>query len=569
MPFVSRLQPLLAIITPSPLALLTIALLMIVENAFGLAMPWIAGQFTHTILNGTSALPFSYQTILIFWLIGLTIQIVLGYVHRVFSGSTSERMLMQLRIRIYDHLQSLPIGYFHERKHGATLALITNDCTIISSFITTTVVGLLPQLLTATGAVICIFTISHAAAFLISLLIPIFLVTTKIFGRRLRPASRRLFLQYDATVAMASENLASLPIIKSFTREDLESARFAASNLEFFTLSVNYLRAHASLNPLVRFLSFTIILGVLWVLSDDIALGTLQPGHVVSLMLYGMLLAQPVGRLADTYGAFQKTLTSADRLISVLSTPSEVTPGGIRLTEVQGRLDYENVTFSYPGREPTLKNLSLTVAAGETIAITGENGAGKSTLAHLLLRFILPQQGQIRLDGHDIGSISLESLRAHIGLVQQNVLLQNSSIADNIRFGKPNATEQEIITAAQAAHALDFINLLPHGFQTRIGDQGVKLSGGQKQRLSLARALLKNPAILIFDEATAMFDPEGEHAFITTNRELFKNRTVLIITHRPASLALADRVLLLENGVLRDTQPKPPVISCQAAMSSL
>ena len=561
MPFVSRFQPLLATITPSPLALSTIALLMIVENAFGLAMPWIAGQFTHTILNGTSALPFSYQTILLFWLLGLTLQILIGYAHRVFSGSTSERMLMQLRVRIYDHLQSLPIGYFHERKHGATLALMTNDCAIISSFITTTVVGLLPQLLTAAGAVLCIFTLSHTAAFLICSLIPIFILTTKIFGRRLRPVSRRLFQQYDATMAMASENLATLPIIKSFTREGLESARFAASNLEFYTLSINYLRAHARLNPLVRFLSFAIILAVLWILSDDIALGRLQPGHVVSLMLYGMLLAQPVGRLADTYGAFQKTITSADRLVSVLATPSEARPGGITLSEVQGRLEYENVIFSYPGREPILKNLNLIIEPGETIAITGENGAGKSTLAHLLLRFILPQQGHIYLDGHDITTIALDNLRSHIGLVQQNVLLQNSSVADNICFGKPDATEQEIISAAQAAHAIDFIKLLPQGFQTLIGDQGVKLSGGQKQRLSLARALLKNPTILIFDEATAMFDPEGEHAFIEYNRELLENRTVLIITHRPASLALADRILLLESGVLHDT--------CQSGRSYL
>ena len=558
MPFSARFQPLLAIVTPTPPVLLTIVCLMIVENTFGLLMPWVAGQFTHTVLSGKSALPFSYQEILLIWLLVITLQIVVSYANRVLSGSTSEKMLMQLRIKLYDHLQSLPLGYFHEHKHGATLSLLTHDCAIISSFMTNTVVGLLPQILTAIGAILCIFSLNHTAALLICFLIPLFLLTTKILGRRLRPASRRLFQQYDATFAIAEENLANLPIIKSFTREVPESMRFAESNLQYFTLSTNYLRAHARLAPIVRFLSFAIILSVLWVLSDDIVRGSLLPGQLVSMMLYGMLLMQPVGRLADTYGALQKALTSADRLITVLATPNESATDGLYLTDVAGRIVYENVTFSYPGRNPILRGLNLVIEAGETVAITGENGAGKSTLAHLLMRFSFPQQGHILVDGHDIQTLALKSLRSHIGLVQQNVLLQNSSVADNIRFGKADATDEELITAAKAAHALDFINFLPQGFQTIIGDQGVKLSGGQKQRLSLARALLKKPAILIFDEATAMFDPEGENAFIADNHELLKTRTVLIITHRPASLALANRILHLENGVITQQHPISP-----------
>jgi ATP-binding cassette, subfamily B, bacterial len=459
-------------------------------------------------------------------------------------------MLVQLRVRLYDHLQSLPLSYFHDNKHGNTLALLTNDCTIISSFISSTAVSVLPHLLVVAGSLSCICIINPVVALLTGLLIPLFYLTIKLLGRNIRPISNKLLTQYAATFALAEENLATLPIIKSFTREQLESNRFEVSNHRLYDLSISYLRAHARLAPVVRFLFFIIILIILWVIGDDIAAGKLSAGQVVSMMFYGMLLTQPVSSLANTYGSIQRAVSAGERLLAVFNTQNESYSDGIALPEIQSRIVFEHITFSYPGREPILRDLNLTVSAGETVAITGENGAGKSTLAHLLMRFALPLHGVITIDGVDIQTVSLDSLRSHIGLVQQHVLLQNSSVADNILFGKADATKEEITAAAQAAHALEFIENLPQGFETLIGDQGIKLSGGQKQRLSLARALLKNPAILILDEATAMFDPEGEKAFIVQNKELLHCRTVILITHRPASLALADRILRLEHGSL-------------------
>jgi ABC-type multidrug transport system fused ATPase/permease subunit len=528
---------------------------MLIENALALCTPWIGGQFTSTILAEDSILSFTYKQIILLWFVLVLIQSTLGYMSRILSGTTSQRMLLQLRTSLYNKLQSLPLTYHHNKKHGETLALITNDSTIVSGFITGTVVSVVPQIVTALGAILCIFIINPVIAVLVTVLIPLFYVVIKLLGRKIRPLSKQLMQQYASTFSIAEENLSTLPVIKIFTREYLESNRFSKSNEDLYSLNTQYLTAQSRLSPIIKILSTAIVLTILWLLGDDIATGTLSTGEMVTLMLYGMLLTSPISMLADIYGQIQQTAGAADRLLEIFNQPSEDFEGGIPLPAVKGEIVFENIFFAYPGRDNILHDLSLHITAGETIAITGDNGAGKSTLAHLLMRLIAPDSGTITIDGFPLQDVSLFSLRRQIGLVQQNILLQNSTVAENIRFGKPDATEEEIYAASTASHSLHFINALPSGFNTLIGDQGIKLSGGQKQRLSLARALITNPAILILDEATAMFDPDGEQAFIEENRELLEHRTVIIITHRPASLALADRVLRLRNGSFSVTAP--------------
>ncbi len=527
------------------------------ENALALCTPWIGGQLTNTILAESSVLTFSYNQILLLWFCLVLIQCALGYVSRILSGTTGERMLLQLRTTLYNKLQSLPLTYHHEKKHGETLALITNDSAILSSFITGTVISVVPQIVTAIGAILCIFFINPVIAFLAAILIPLFYIVIKLLGRKIRPLSKQLMQQYASTFSLVEENLATLPVIKIFNREFLESARFSKSNEDLYSLNTKYIKNQSRLSPIIKVLSTAIVLTILWVLGDDIAAGTLSTGEMVSLMLYGMLLTRPISMLADTYGQIQRAAGAADRLLEIFNQTSEDFTRGITLPLVQGHITFQNVCYAYPGRGNILCNLSLQIRAGETIAITGDNGAGKSTLAHLLMRLISPNSGTISIDGYCLEKVSLLSLRSQIGLVQQNILLQNSTVAENIRFGKPEATDHEIVAAATASHSLKFITELPSGFNTRIGDQGIKLSGGQKQRLSLARALITNPAILILDEATAMFDPEGEQAFIEENRELLNNRTVIIITHRPASLALADRIVRLDNGTFSEVSRSP------------
>ena len=267
---------------------------------------------------------------------------------------------------------------------------------------------------------------------------------------------------------------------------------------------------------------------------------------VSCLLLYAALLMSPLSTLANVYGQVQRTRGSAERIIEFLEEqPEPADEGDSELQNVAGHIQLQDVDFGYPGRPRVLNSFNLEIGAGETIALTGKNGAGKSTIAHLLMRFADPDGGRILIDGTDIRQATLASVRSQVGLVAQHVLLVNGSVADNIAYGKPAVSREEIEQAARSAHADAFIKELPDGYDTVIGDQGIRLSGGQRQRLSLARTLLRNPPILILDEATAMFDPVGEQAFIEECHDLLSQKTVILITHRPASLALADRVVKL------------------------
>jgi ABC-type multidrug transport system fused ATPase/permease subunit len=296
--------------------------------------------------------------------------------------------------------------------------------------------------------------------------------------------------------------------------------------------------------PAISFLAGAGLLLLLWVGISHVQDGQLEPSQLVSLLLYAMLLTRPVSGLANVYGQVMHTRGAAERLLEFFGVqPEPVSQDQPPLGSVAGAIEYDRVTFAYPGRTNVLQDFSLHIAAGETIALTGPNGAGKSTLAHLLMRFIEPQKGIIRIDGKNISEVDLHSLRDQIGLVAQNTLLLNGTVAENIAYGRHDATLEDMKKAATAARAEEFIENLPDGYDTVIGDQGIRLSGGQRQRLSLARTLLKDPPILVLDEATAMFDPEGEASFIEECHELLHQRTVVLITHRPASLALADRII--------------------------
>ena len=544
-------KELLSYATPYRRTLLLITILMLCESGVALLSPWLAGRFTEAMLvSPATAYPFSLKQILLCWLAVLALKALLNFSNRYLTAKTGESMLARLRNRLYDHLQSLPIRYFHERKHGEVLTLVTNDASIISSFVTGTLIGLLPLFVTFSGALVLIFFINPTIALMAGLLVPLFFLTMKVLGRKIRPLSKEMIDEYAHTFSIIEENLSLLPLIKSFTREKIESRRFQKGNLRLLNLTTRYLRIQALLSPVVHFLAASSILLLLWVAGNQVESGQLTSADLVSLLLYGMMLTRPISGLADVYGQVQHTRGAAQRLIDVFTASVEPTDTKEKLPPVRGNIIFKDIHFSYPGRKQILCGLNQQIKAGETVAIVGENGAGKSTLIHLLMRFDEPQQGKIEIDGTDIRNVSISSLRQQIGLVQQNVLLLNATVRENISFGRPKADRDAVEKAARNAHALEFIRQLPDGFDTLIGDQGVKLSGGQKQRLALARVLLKDPPILILDEATAMFDPEGEKSFIQECHELLQQRTVILITHRPASLALADRTLQMKNGKL-------------------
>jgi ATP-binding cassette subfamily B protein len=544
------LRSLLAFAAPHRGMLALSGFLTLCESAAMLAVPWAGGLLTEAILRGGAGPQIGGILLAMLGLFALQalFQFVSGYV----LDSTGDKIIAGLRVRLYDHLQALPLAFYHRRRLGDTLALLSTDVYVIGGFISSTVVTLLPLLVTAAGAVVMMIRIRADLAVLVAVLIPLFYLLAKIAGRMLRPLSMQLQNEEAGAIAMAHENLSLLPAIKTFTREPQESARYRGQIDLILGLSAKQRRIAVMLGPLAQFIAAAGILLVLALASGDLAAGWLSPAQLVSFLLYAQLLARPVASLANVYGHAQGARGSLARLQQAMGErPEAQGQAGAPLAAVKGDIEFRSVSFAYEGRPLAIDRLDLHIAAGETVAIVGPNGAGKSTLGHLLMRLYQPAEGQILIDGIDISTVSLESLRRQIGIVPQHVLLFNATVGDNIAYGQPHPDQAAIEAAARAARAHEFIVQLPQGYDTVIGDRGVRLSGGQQQRVALARALLKDPPILILDEATAMFDPQGEAEFLQACHDTLRRRTVLLITHRPASLAAADRVVRMDGGRLR------------------
>ena len=538
-----RFKVLLQHITPHRRTLLTVLGLLLASSLLSLANPWMAGLLTASVVNESERASDIHQLLAI-WMVLLVTRSLLLFATRYFIGHTGERITAELRTRLYQHLQALPVAYYQQRRAGDTLTLLSTDAAIISGFVTNTLVQLLPALLTFAGAFIMMAWLNWSIAIMVVLFLPIYFVAMKLVGRKLRPLSRAWVDANSHLVSVVEENLGMLPAIKSFTRESHEQGRFEDANQQLYALARRQWRIEAALSPIISLLGGLGVLTLIWLGSNHIQSGQLAASDLVSLLLYAVLLMRPLGTLANVYGQVQRTRGSAERILEFLGEqPEPADEGRQSLAADKGHIQFDKVSFAYPGRPEVLSGFNLEIKAGETVAITGPNGAGKTTLAHLLMRFADPDAGRILIDGADTRSCTLASVRDRIGLVAQHVLLLNSTVAQNIAYSEPHAERQMIERAARAAHAHDFITQLPEGYDTVIGDQGVRLSGGQRQRVSLARTLLKDPPILILDEATAMFDPAGEQAFIEECHDLLLQKTVILITHRPASLALADRVI--------------------------
>ena len=555
-----ELRALLAFAVPYRGSLALCAVLMLVESAAALAIPWLGGQAAGVLFPQDRAAGPGLLTILLGMLGLFLVQALLKFGSTYLLGDAAERIVSDLKVQLYDHLQALPLSFFHQRRHGETLALLTRDVYVVSGFLSGTAVSVVPLLFTVAGSLVFMFRLQPKLALLVMAAIPLFYLALKVVGRRLRPLAARLQDEHAAAIAMAEENLGMLPAIKTFTREQEESGRFRSQIDRILHLTRRQLRIHASLDPVVQFIAAAGIVLLLWLAGAELLGGRMSPAELVAFLLYAQLLTRPVAGLADVYGQTQSARGALSRLLTALEAPPEpAADAGRPLPPVRGSIDFHDVSFAYPGRPPALQGVTLHVDAGETVAIVGANGAGKSTLAHLLMRLHECRGGRVLIDGIDIASVSLGSLRRQIGVVPQHVLLFNASVADNIAYGREDASRSQIEKAARLARAHEFIHALPEGYDTLVGDRGVRLSGGQQQRLALARALLKDPPILILDEATAMFDPQGEAEFLEGARDALAGRTVLLITHRPASLAVANRIVRMESGRIVGTQNRAGV----------
>lgn len=535
---------LLTIITPHRRVLLAVVILMTASAAIGLLQPWLAGQLTEALLVEDA--PWSAQRVLVLWLWVLLMRSALDFCCQYYTGTAGEHMTARLRSRLFQHMQAIPQAFYHQSRKGDVLTLLSQDAEITSSFVTDTLTRLLPLILTFFGAVTMMLLIDPVIALVAAMLLPLYYLAMKVLGRRIRPLSRAWIDAYSNLVSFVEEHLGMKPAIKSFTRETLETEKFETRNSQLLSLSRRQILLESLLSPSIGLLAGLGLLLLFWLGSARIEAEMLSPAELVTLILYAMMMSQPLRSLADLYGELQRTRGAAERIIAFLSErPEPDDADNPDAPEFRGTIQFESVDFRYPDGSQVLKEFDLRIDAGETVGLIGPNGSGKSTIAYLLQRMADPDRGRITIDGVDITSVSIASLRRQIGLVAQNTLLVNGTVSENIAYGRPLSSQEDITSAAARAMAVEFIENLPDAYDTVIGDHGVKLSGGQRQKISLARTLLLDPTILILDEATAMFDPESEESFVLQSIELLKHKTVIIITHRPVSLDLVDRVISL------------------------
>ncbi len=545
---------LLRLVRPYHRGLLILMGLLLAEMAVALVLPLLAGRLGAIFLSAApQSDPIGYLLLGILGLLAVTG--LLRAASALLYARSSETILADLRQRMFDHLLALPLPWHQRQDRGSLMALATLEIERLGHFVTGTLVSFVPLVLTAFGATVLMFTIDPVLALVIPVLVPAFYIGTRIVGRALRELGAQIQDAHAATMTSVEEMLDLAPALKACVAETPERADFARRIARLKSLSLREARIYAIIDPVMQFAVASAAVILLVLAGQNLRAGGMDTAETISFLLYVALLVRPVSQLAPIYGEVQTARGTLARLEAVLSEPTEAPAAGLPYPQISGAIRFVDVGFAYPDRSPALTGLSFDVAAGEIVALTGQNGAGKSTAISLLLAFAAPMRGQILLDGRDIADMPPDHLRQAIGLVPQTRYLRNATVRDNIKLGRPGLEDAQMIAAARTAQAHDFILTLPQGYDTLIGDRGLRLSGGQQQRLALARALIGNPPILVLDEATSMYDLEGEAAFIAECRDALAGRTVIVITHRPASLALADRVLRLEAGRIAQEIP--------------
>jgi len=526
------------------LALITLFL----STLLGLVMPLIVGSVVDVVFVQTSLDLLNRFTLVL--LVIFLVRAVFSFINRYSIAFVGERVVADLRRQLYDHLISFSLRFYADHRTGEIVSRVTNDVTTLQAAVTENVIALLQQTLTLIGGVVFLFWLDWRLTSIILLGIPIVTLTMVYLGRKIRTAARNVQDRLAEATGVVDESFGGIRIVKSFAREEYESNRFGAKVEETFAAAMERAKISAVLAPLIGFLAFMSITVTIWFGGYEVIQGRLTPGGLVSYIIYTMLVAGPIAAFSGLYSQFQSALGATQRIFELLDTAPDIedAPHAVPLPTIIGRVVFEDVSFEYDSSVPVLHNLSLTVEPGQVVALVGPSGAGKTTLVNLIPRFYDVTSGKITIDGTDLRDVTLNSLRGQIGIVPQESILFSDTVMQNIRYGRLDATDAEVEAAARAANAHEFITAMPNGYQTLVGERGVKLSGGQRQRISIARAILKDPRILILDEATSSLDSESEHLVQEALERLMRSRTTFVIAHRLSTITNADWVVVLDGG---------------------
>jgi subfamily B ATP-binding cassette protein MsbA len=542
------LRRLFLLLTPYWKTLILSAFLLIGRAGLELVPP----LFHKEIIDGViTAFNLKYLGVLIAALVG-----VYGLSQLVLIGDNyirhalGEKFIFDLRVRMYAYLQKMSLSFFERTSTGELMSRVTNDLSALEHFVTHGSALTAVDLIRLIGGSIILFVLDWRLAALVLIPVPILAVALRHYNTKIRPVYRSVRARLGDINAKLQDNLSGIRVIQAFAREEMERQRFKTESERYYRARVKGIRYWSIFFPAIQFLGAmgsVIVLGVgaVMVVKGEMTLGTL-----VAFLSYTTSFYEPIKRLTEVDNIFQEAIAAGERFFEILDETTEVkdAPDAIDLPAIQGKMVFDEVTFRYGTGDNVLHDIAFEMAPGEMVALVGPSGAGKTSIANLICRFYDPNQGKIMIDGHDLRRIKLSSLRQQVAVVLQDSFLFNSSVVENILYGKPEATREKLTQAAKAANAHEFIMQLPEGYDTEIGERGVKLSGGQKQRLALARAILADPRILILDEATSSVDAETEFLIQQALERVLEGRTSLVIAHRLSTVRNADKIIVLDQG---------------------